>query len=50
MIVARDVHCDIIMGYNILMGAYHDVRVHIDVARTLIYYVLLGPIKIFLFS
>ncbi len=47
--VARDVHCDIIMGRAIIMGAYH-VTMHTDVARTLIYYVLLFPIMIFLFS
>ncbi len=31
------------------MGAYHDVTMYTDVARTLIYYVLLCPIMIFLF-
>ncbi len=48
--VARDVHYDIIMGHNIAMGTYHDVTMHTDVVRTLIYYVLLCPIVIFLFS
>ncbi len=35
--VARDVHCDIIMGHDVIMGAYHDVTMHIDVARALIW-------------
>ncbi len=48
--VARDVHCDIIMGHDIVMGTYHDVTMHINVARTLIYYVLLGAIMIFPFA
>ncbi len=48
--IARDVHCDIIMGYHIVIGAYHDVTMNTDVARTLIYYVLIHPILIFLFS
>ncbi len=48
--VARDVHCEIIMGYGIVMGTYHDVTMHTDVVMTLIYYVLLCPIMIFLFS
>ncbi len=47
--VVRDVHCDI-MGHAIIMGEYHDVAMYTDVARTFIYYVLLGPIMIFLFS
>ncbi len=47
---ARDVHCEIIMGHGIVMGTYHDVTMHTDVAMTLIYYVLLRPIMIFLFS
>ncbi len=42
--IARDVHCDIIMGHDVVMGTYHDVTIHIDVARTLIYYVLLCPV------
>ncbi len=46
--VARDVHCDIIMGYDVDMGTYHDVIMHTDVARTFID-VLLCPIMIFLF-
>ncbi len=46
--VARDVHCDIIMGHDVVMGTYHDATIHTDVARTLIYYVLLCPIMIFL--
>ncbi len=48
--VARDVHCEIIMGHGIVMGTYHDVTIHADVATNLIYYVLLRPIMIFLFS
>ncbi len=48
--VARDVHCDIIMGHDLVMEAYHDVTMHADVARNLIYYVLLSLIVIFLFS
>ncbi len=47
---ARDDPCDIIMGHDIVMGTFHDVAMHSDVARTLIYYVLLCPIMIFLFS
>ncbi len=38
--VARDVHCSIIMGHDVVMGTYHDVTIHVDVARTLIYYIL----------
>ncbi len=37
------------MGHDVMV-AYHDVTMHTDVARTLIYYVLLHPIMIFLFS
>ncbi len=48
--VARDVHYEIIMGHSIVVGIYHDVTMHTDVAMTLINYVLLGPIMIFLFS
>ncbi len=48
--VARDVHCDIIMGHDVVMGAYHYVTLHTDVARTVIYYTLLCPIMIFRFS
>ncbi len=48
--VARDVHYEIIMGHSIVVGTYHDITMHIDVAMTLIYYVLLRPIMIFLFS
>ncbi len=44
--IARDVHCDIIMGHDVI-GAYHDVTLltDTDIARTLIYSVLLCPIK-----
>ncbi len=48
--VDKDVHCDIIMGHEVVMGAYHDVTMHTDVARTLIYYALLCLNMIFLFS
>ncbi len=34
--VARDGHCDIIMGHGVAMDTYHDVTMHSDVARTLI--------------
>ncbi len=44
-----DVHYDI-MGHDVAMGTYHDVTMHTDVARTLIYYVLQSPIMKFLFS
>ncbi len=50
--VPGDVHCDIIiMGHDIDMGTYHHAIMHteIDVARTLIDYVLLSPIMIFLY-
>ncbi len=47
--VTRDVHCDIIMGHDVVMGTYHDVTMQNDVARMLTY-VLLHPIMIFLFS
>ncbi len=48
--VARDVHCDIIMGHDVVIGTYHDITMQTDVARMLIYYVLIRPIMIFLFS
>ncbi len=48
--VARDVNCNIVMDHDIAKGAYHDVTMHADVAKTLIYYVLLYSIKIFLLS
>ncbi len=48
--VARDVHYEIIMGHSIVVGTYHNVTMHTDVAMTLIYYVLLRPIMIFPFS
>ncbi len=48
-VIAKDVHCDIIMGYGVVMGSYHDITMHADVARTLIDYVLLHPFMIFLF-
>ncbi len=40
--VARGVHCYMIMGYDIIMGAYHNVTMHTDIAKTLIYYVLIS--------
>ncbi len=42
--VASDDRCDFIMGHDIVMGTYHDVTMHTDVARALIYYVLLQQI------
>ncbi len=48
--VARDVHYEIIMGHRIVVGTYHDITMQADVARMLIYYVLILPIMIFLFS
>ncbi len=48
--VAREVDYETIMGYSIVVGTYHDITMHTDVAMTLIYYVLLRPIMIFLFS
>ncbi len=47
--VSRDVHCDIIMGHDVVMGTYHDVTMQTDVASMLTY-VLLHPVMIFLFS
>ncbi len=37
------------MGHDFIMGAYHDKTMHTDVGKTLIYYVLLHPIMIFVF-
>ncbi len=48
--VARDVHYDIMMGHDVVIGTYHDITMQTDVARMLIYYVLIRPIMIFLFS
>ncbi len=48
--ITRNILGDLIMGYDIDMDAYHDVTMHIDVSRTLIHYVLLCLIVIFLFS
>ncbi len=39
-----DIHCDIIMSHDIVMRAYDDVTMHTEVARTIIYYVLLHQI------
>ncbi len=47
--VARDVHCDIIMRHNVIVGTYHDITMQLDIA-TMLTYVLLHPIMIFLFS
>ncbi len=33
---AMDIHCDI-MGSDVVMGPYHDVIMHTEVARTIIY-------------
>ncbi len=30
--VARDIHCDIIIGHHVVMGAYHDATMYTDVA------------------
>ncbi len=38
------------MGHGIIMGAYHNVAMYTNIARTLIYHVLLWTIMIFLFS
>ncbi len=35
--VARYVHCDIIVGHDVVIGTYHDVTMHTDVARMIIY-------------
>ncbi len=48
--IVRDFHCDIIISYDVVMGVYHDLTMHTDVAKTLIYYLLLRRIVIFLFS
>ncbi len=48
--IARYVHYELIMGDSIVVGTYHDVTMQTDVAMTLIYYVFLCPIMIFLFS
>ncbi len=48
--VARDVDYEIIMGHSIVVGTYHNVTMRTDVAMTLIYYILIHPIMIFLFS
>ncbi len=47
--VAKDVHCDIITGHDVVMGTYHDVTMQTDVAMMLTY-LLLHPIMIFKFS
>ncbi len=48
--IARDVHCDILKGYDVAMGSCRDVTMDTGVVRILIYFVLLCPIMIFLFS
>ncbi len=48
--VVRAFHCDIIMCQDSVMNAYHDVTMPTDIARILIYYVLLHSVTIFLFS
>ncbi len=34
--VARDVHCNIIMGHGVVMGTYHDVTLQTDFASMLL--------------
>ncbi len=48
-IAAGNVHGNIIMDHDIAMGTY-DITIHTDVARILIYDVLLHPIMMLLFS
>ncbi len=48
--ITSNAHCDIMMDNNVVMGTYHDVRMLTDVARIIIYYVLLQPIIIFMLS
>ncbi len=48
--VTREVHCDIIMGHDVVMDTYHDVTMYNGVAWILIYNLLLCPIMIFLFT
>ncbi len=31
--IAKDVHYEIIMGHDVVMGAYHHETMHINVAR-----------------
>ncbi len=46
--VAKDVHCDIIVDDTIVMSTYHDVTMHIEVATTLTYDILLCPIRMYI--
>ncbi len=50
--IARNVHSDVLIGHSIViaLGRCHSITVHPDVARVLMYYVLLHPIVISLFS
>ncbi len=48
--IAKDTHCDIIMGYDVVIGTYRDVTMQNEVEMMLIYYVLLRPIMVLLFS
>ncbi len=50
MLLGLSIVTSYIMSNGVAMGTYHDVAMHTDVARTLIYYVLLWPSIIFLFS
>ncbi len=45
--VAKDVHCHIIMGHDVVKGTYHDVTMQTDVAMMLTY-LLLHPYFYFL--
>ncbi len=39
----------VMMGHDVVIDTYHDVTMQTDVARMLIYYVLIYPIMIFRF-
>ncbi len=39
--IAKDVHCDIIMGHEVVMGAYHDVTMLVS-SFIMYYYTLSG--------
>ncbi len=42
--VTRNSNCDIIMALDVVIGTYHDVTMHNNIARTFMYYTLLHPI------
>ncbi len=48
--IAKDFHCDIIMGNNVAMCTYHGITMHNDIAMNLFCYVLLWRIMIFAVS